>query len=52
MKTKSINIKQYDLLFDLLDCCRQLVYNNQQDNSTKPQIVYLQNLIKEFDKQS
>jgi hypothetical protein len=48
-----MNVRQYEIMFDAFEVCRQIVYENE--NGIKPEemtnkIVYLKNLIQEFDK--
>lgn len=46
---QSININQYDILFELLDQCRQIVYNHNTEPNSPVDLTYIENLIKEFD---
>lgn len=48
-----MNIKQFDLLKEVFDTCRQMVYAQESKvdcEYMENKIVYLKNLIKEYDK--
>lgn len=49
MKSQSINIKQYNLLFEILEQSKQIIYNSKHHENISNNIIYLENLIKEFD---